>query len=301
MRLFDIDDVPEVPLLREPRRSRGENDARFRNDYPPEWDRCPDCHGRGRLLRHPDGAIDFGAIFNDDISRDIRTNQIPPPLIERGYSVAVCGRCLGMGSEKRKSRLLAGFRCERCLHPYLGKGDMKQLGKVELASNHRWSPCDSRCVHGGPLAFESGVPVDGYGDVDAGVLVQRLGAKEVLAEWRILTVHHLTGDKADLSWWNLAVLCQRCHLEIQAKVVMERIYPHEHSPWFKPHAAGYYASVYLCATCGRRVDDSAANHLPVGAVGDHGLYPHEFVPLQLTREETLARMDEMLALEAAYV
>lgn len=31
----------------------------------------------------------------------------------------------------------------------------------------------------------------------------------------ILTIHHLNGDKADCSFENLLVCCQRCHLKIQ--------------------------------------------------------------------------------------
>jgi len=43
-------------------------------------------------------------------------------------------------------------------------------------------------------------------------------------------------------WWAFAVLCQVCHLQIQAKVVMERIWYLPHSAWFAPFAAGYYAN-----------------------------------------------------------
>ena len=105
-------------------------------------------------------------------------------------------------------------------------------------------------------------------EVAAGTLVHF----DVRARWRILTVHHLTGSwgnthaaKADCRWWNLAALCQRCHLSIQGRVRMAQTYPFEHSEWFRPFAAGYYASVYL---------------------GE-----------ELTREEAMARMDELLALE----
>lgn len=59
-----------------------------------------------------------------------------------------------------------------------------------------------------------------------------------------LTVHHLTIDPANNRWWNTAALCQRCHLQIQSKVVMERIWMFEHSEWFKPYVAGYYAFVH---------------------------------------------------------
>lgn len=32
---------------------------------------------------------------------------------------------------------------------------------------------------------------------------------------RMLTVHHLDGNKANCEWWNLAALCQVCHLFVQ--------------------------------------------------------------------------------------
>jgi hypothetical protein len=57
-----------------------------------------------------------------------------------------------------------------------------------------------------------------------------------------LTVHHLDLDPRNNAWWNLAALCQRCHLRIQAKVVMERVWLYDHSDWFVPYVAGYYAA-----------------------------------------------------------
>lgn len=80
-----------------------------------------------------------------------------------------------------------------------------------------------------------------------------------------LTVHHLNGDKGDNVWFNRAALCQRCHLSIQSRVVMDRMWMLEHSDWFKPYAAGHYARKYL------------------GEV--------------LSREEVEARLGELLALE----
>jgi hypothetical protein len=59
-----------------------------------------------------------------------------------------------------------------------------------------------------------------------------------------LTVHHLTMDPANCRWWNLAALCQRCHLTIQGKVVMERIWYLPHSEWFRLYVAGYYAHLH---------------------------------------------------------
>jgi hypothetical protein len=49
-------------------------------------------------------------------------------------------------------------------------------------------------------------------------------------------------NPANCEWWNIPALCQKCHLQIQHKVVMEQPYMFEHSEWFKPYAAGYYAN-----------------------------------------------------------
>lgn len=59
----------------------------------------------------------------------------------------------------------------------------------------------------------------------------------------VLTVHHLDIDPQNCEWWNVPALCQRCHLKIQAKVILERPWMFDHSEWFKPYAAGFYASV----------------------------------------------------------
>jgi hypothetical protein len=61
----------------------------------------------------------------------------------------------------------------------------------------------------------------------------------------MLTVHHLDGCKNNCEAWNLAALCQRCHLAIQGRIRMgqgffEVILPV--SDWFKPHLAGYLDS-----------------------------------------------------------
>lgn len=164
-------------------------------------------------------------------------------------------------------RRKAGGRCERCGHPYL-KGSRPR---------GEWTPCDGHCTHGGPIRFAQRYRRGGghgawvsmgrgdLGEITIRTLVEDRQAVE--AQWRILTVHHLNGVKHDCRWWNLAALCQRCHLQIQARVVMDRVWPWEHSEWFKPHAAGWYAAAYL---------------------GE-----------ELTRRETLARLDELLSLEAA--
>lgn len=203
-------------------------------------------------------------------------------------------------------RHLAGHRCERCHHPYkLGTGEwgvdelnpegppsgllsLMERGE-SLGVEHQmktrpplWSACDERCEHKGPCRIvdlerrEAGPTWDALppgfvrtgaetaGDVLRGFVA---GTTEVQAAWRILTVHHLNGRKEDLRWHNLVALCQRCHLTIQRKVVMEQVFPYEHSEWFRPYAAAFYAYSYL--------------------------------GLELSREETMGRLGELLALERA--
>jgi hypothetical protein len=155
---------------------------------------------------------------------------------------------------KHEVRAAAGDRCVRCGHPYI----CGENGRGE------WSPCDYRCTHEGPLRLwqsqtgwvEVPLPTRTAGE---------LAEHPTQAQWRILTVHHLDGDKANCRWWNLAPLCQRCHLTIQGRVIMARIWPWEHTEWFRPYVAGYYAHAYL---------------------GE-----------DLNRDEVEARMDELLELE----
>ena len=152
----------------------------------------------------------------------------------------------------------AKHRCERCRHPYR-RGEH---GRGE------WTPCDAFCSHTGPFRAwsEYGDPIPLEHEHSSALALLRCGeASRVEAAWRILTVHHLNGVKHDLRWWNLVALCQRCHLQIQGRVQMGRVWPWEHSKWFKPYAAGWYASAYL---------------------GE-----------DLTRYKTLERLDELLALE----
>jgi hypothetical protein len=181
----------------------------------------------------------------------------PPEWHRRGPFPEVHAEQVGV---KHLVREAAGHRCVRCGHPYR-KG---AHGRGE------WSPCDERCTHAGPFRgrrdepeFLDYPPVAERGGAVAGPLVA--AGWTIEAQWRVLTVHHLNGVKWDLRWWNLVALCQRCHLSVQSRVLMERVYPFEHSEWFKPYAAGWYASAYL---------------------GE-----------DLTRAETLARLDELLALE----
>lgn len=184
----------------------------------------------------------------------------PPPVWEKSTAI------------KDLIRERDGHRCLRCGHPYR-KGEH---------GNGEWSRCDERCTHGGPIALiepevmreclELGGPVIplaiGHSVTPQTALKMEAVAGRgliVVAEWRILTVHHLNGIKYDCRWWNLTSLCQRCHLTIQAKVYMERPWNKPHTEWFKPHAAGFYASSIL---------------------GE-----------ELTREQTMERLEELLALQ----
>lgn len=80
----------------------------------------------------------------------------------------------------------------------------------------------------------------------AGNKCERCGHPNDLASGHLLTTHHLDGDKANCEDWNLAALCQRCHLHIQHKVKMGQMFMPEIlevSGWFKPHLEGYLASL----------------------------------------------------------
>lgn len=111
-------------------------------------------------------------------------------------------------------RAEAQGRCIRCGHP-----DDAPAIRASPINNREHdrdarSACDDRCTH----------PRDG--------------------KMRILTVHHLTGQKDDNRWWNLLALCQSCHLTIQGRVIPERPWLFDHSPWFVPYVCGFYASYY---------------------------------------------------------
>lgn len=73
----------------------------------------------------------------------------------------------------------------------------------------------------------------------------RCNHKHAPDEGYCLTVHHLDLNPANSAWWNLLPLCQRCHLSIQGRVDLARPWVMtEHSEWFKPYVAGWYAFRY---------------------------------------------------------
>jgi 5-methylcytosine-specific restriction endonuclease McrA len=88
----------------------------------------------------------------------------------------------------------------------------------------------------------------------------------------VLTVHHLDGDKANVRWWNLLALCQKCHLQIQAKLNPDQAYLWEHTAWFKPYVACYYAFKHAGLELTREEAERALEHwLLLGQ-------PHRMVP-----------------------
>lgn len=149
---------------------------------------------------------------------------------------------------KHQVREEAGYRCVRCLHPYTrSTATIEQ--DPETGKPVNWSPCDARCQHGDP-ARDLQHPFGSLsGGTTTGELISEAAecgvVRRIEAAWRILTVHHLDKVKGNCRWWNLVALCQRCHLQIQGKVQMTRVWPWEHSDWFKPYVAGYYAFVYF--------------------------------------------------------
>jgi 5-methylcytosine-specific restriction endonuclease McrA len=68
---------------------------------------------------------------------------------------------------------------------------------------------------------------------------ERCGHSNDRESGHVLTVHHLDNDKSNMAEWNLAALCQKCHLSIQGKVNWYQQYMFEHSKWLKPYYEGY--------------------------------------------------------------
>lgn len=80
---------------------------------------------------------------------------------------------------------------------------------------------------------------------EAGWCCERCGHRDDRPSGHVLTVHHLDGNKANCARWNLAALCQKCHLHCQGKLFLPQFFMFEHSAWFLPHVLGYYKSLGL--------------------------------------------------------
>lgn len=72
----------------------------------------------------------------------------------------------------------------------------------------------------------------------AGWCCVRCGHKHDVASGYVLTVHHLDGIPENVEDYNLAALCQRCHLKIQARVDMDQGFMFAHSDWMQPFIEG---------------------------------------------------------------
>ncbi len=170
-------------------------------------------------------------------------------------------------ADRAKVREEAGHRCIRCGHPY-------QTG-LKRADKGEWSTCDLLCTHGGRIRWGNGDSPTEWAHFDetntrtpAQIIAtyqESLESVLVQAQWRILTVHHFDGRKDNDAWFNKLALCQKCHLTVQTRVNPEIPWMFEHSEWLKPYVAGFYAAKYLKEN--------------------------------LTREQVMERLDELLSLE----
>lgn len=160
---------------------------------------------------------------------------------------------------REAARASVGHRCIRCGHPF-------QCGVTKLQEKI-WSPCDEKCTHGGDVRMsDKGGAGEWYLQTCERPIWEVINSdRDVQASSRVLTVHHFDGNKENDRWFNLLPLCQRCHLQIQTRVNPEIPWLFEHSNWLKPYVAGYYAFKYLAQ--------------------------------DLSREEVMSRLDELLALE----
>ena len=67
----------------------------------------------------------------------------------------------------------------------------------------------------------------------AGWKCERCGHEHDPANGYTLTVHHLDMNKANCAAWNLAPLCQRCHLSIQGRVDWEQSWMFDLPEWMR--------------------------------------------------------------------
>jgi hypothetical protein len=110
----------------------------------------------------------------------------------------------------------------------------------------------------------------------AGWKCERCEHPHDVATFHVLTVHHLDGNKANCAKWNLAALCQRCHLTIQGRIRMGQMFMREILPvseWFKPHLEGYLLEMskektgdvvygFACNACGNCWNDTFDGSTP---------------------------------------
>lgn len=157
-----------------------------------------------------------------------------------------------------QTKIDSNFRCVRCGHP-----------------NARISPTGNdhpRAAEALAIDLGAGTPVRVYEDPRGFAWLRHHMVQcdehcthdPDVRDHRILTVHHLDGNKANLAWWNLCSLDQRCHLTIQGKVKMGQTYQLPHSTWFLPYVAGFYAQVLEEQPTREEVEADLATYLTLG-------------------------------------
>ena len=73
---------------------------------------------------------------------------------------------------------------------------------------------------------------------------ERCGHPHDKPSGHVLTCHHLDYNRSNCKDWNLAALCQKCHLIIQARFWISQMWMFDNTePWMKPHIDGYLAWV----------------------------------------------------------
>lgn len=77
----------------------------------------------------------------------------------------------------------------------------------------------------------------------AGWKCERCAHDHDVASGHVLTVHHLDGDTTQNADWNLAALCQRCHLHFQDVPLLGQLTMLRSEPWLDKHREGYLASL----------------------------------------------------------
>jgi len=175
-----------------------------------------------------------------------------------------------------QTKIDAGFRCVRCLHR--GAQWVKAPNDPEMvrAALAREGSCTATAridrVEGGAWIRSGILPCD------AACRGHRADGKT-----RVLTVHHLDNNKTNLRWWNLAALCQVCHLQIQAKVAVRATYMLPHSDWFLPYVAGFYAMNVLGVDLSR--DQVEARLVELLIAGQPHLAEHYLARLSEPRGE----------------
>lgn len=136
----------------------------------------------------------------------------------------------------------AGNRCVRCFHPAEGnwkRGEEPETELIPTGIKQLALPLDMledvELMIERPVARANG-DIFSVGDEYPGRMQCDMACRHQKGDkMRLLTVHHLDINKANVSWWNLAPLCQVCHLEVQAHWDWHQYYLVEPPHWMAPY------------------------------------------------------------------